>query len=69
MIAYLMVWHGTFIGQVSTWIFMTMLNLCTHLDRRRISSKVAFILELYNDCTLVLLTYIMKGYAIFVDDG
>ena len=39
------------------------------LDRRRTDSYVGYVVEIMNELTIVLLSYVMMGYGMFVLEG
>ena len=64
-----MVWMESLFGQVSIQLYLTLLTLCMLLDRRRIYSDVVYVIEIINEITIILLTYVMIGYGMFVQRG
>ena len=65
----LMVWDYPFEGQIVMVIVLTLLTICMHLDRRMINSDVGYVIEIYNEITIVLISYVLIGYAMFVNNG
>ena len=63
------VWMQSFTGQIWVQLFLTLLQICMLLDRRRSESLLAYRLEIVNEIMLVQLYYVMMGYAMFVLEG
>ena len=64
-----MVWMNTLMGQICIQLTLTLCQICMMLDRRRTDSYVGYVVEIINELTIVLLSYVMMGYAMLVLEG
>ena len=64
-----MIYLDCLMGQIIVQMTLTMLVICMMLDRRRIESNTAYVTEIINEIIVVILSYIMMGYGVYVLDG
>ena len=60
---------NTLMGQICIQLTLTLCQICMMLDRRRTDSYVGCVVEIINELTIVLLSYVMMGYGMFVLEG
>ena len=64
-----MIYLDCLMGQIIVQMTLTMLVICMMLDRRRTESNTAYNTEILNEIIVVILSYIMMGYGVYVLDG
>ena len=64
-----MVYMNNLAGQIIIQLYLTLGQISMMLDRRRTDSLVGYVVEILNEITIVLLSYTMMGYGVFVGQG